>query len=56
MLASFPGPAQLSVANFFARAQGEPGNEATTMGCSYTQCTCALNELPITSVLSYPIS
>ena len=30
-LASFPGPAQLSVAcmQFFARARGEPGNEAT---------------------------
>ena len=36
MIASFPGPAQLSVACstekwFFVRAQGEPGNKATVM-------------------------
>ena len=30
LVASFPGPTQLSV-DFFVRAQGEPGNEATVL-------------------------
>ena len=38
LLASFPGPAQLSVAcstkkRFFVRVRGEPGNEATKLLC-----------------------